>query len=234
MKAEHRKELQTNVLADRMGRLVQRMKQRPKRRVLLYLILGAAAIVVILIFLRIRETAARERSELWVMFEDGFPKYLENLKDNHRDVNPGKAANFEYAWALLWDFGLKNLGSPGRSEEALKYINGAEGYYTRLAQECADDPVWEPEALYGLAIIEETRAIRAKDRGKHLANAQERFKTLASKHKDSAFGKLAKKRAEQLEKNGPEINRFYDDLQLRLGILEERLDFKDFKLPKVQ
>ena len=32
MKAEHRKELQTNILADRMGRLVQRMKERPKLR----------------------------------------------------------------------------------------------------------------------------------------------------------------------------------------------------------
>ena len=28
MKAEHRKELQTNALADRMGRVIQRMKQR--------------------------------------------------------------------------------------------------------------------------------------------------------------------------------------------------------------
>ena len=30
MKAEHRKELETNVLADRMGRAIQSMKHRPR------------------------------------------------------------------------------------------------------------------------------------------------------------------------------------------------------------
>ena len=32
MKAEHRKELQTNALADRMGRFFQRMKARPRKK----------------------------------------------------------------------------------------------------------------------------------------------------------------------------------------------------------
>ena len=44
MKAEHRKELETNVLADRMGRVVQKIRTRPQRRVVLYVVGGVVAV----------------------------------------------------------------------------------------------------------------------------------------------------------------------------------------------
>jgi len=47
MKAEHRKELETNALAERMGRVVQGMKQAPQKRTMLWMVLVAVAVVVV-------------------------------------------------------------------------------------------------------------------------------------------------------------------------------------------
>lgn len=222
MKAEHRKELQTNVLADRMGRLVQRMKDRPKRRTTLYVILVLAVLIGVFIFYRMHQGTVRERSERWVMLEDGFVQYIEALRKQDPDTNPGKAARFQYAWLATWDLGLKLLGIDAAF--ALSNIEKAEVMYQKLAEECADDPVWEPEALYSLAIIQETKAVRARERSQHLDNALKRYQELAKKHKNSAHGKDAAKRAEILEKNRPEIVSFYRDLQDRLNIPEDDPD----------
>ncbi|MBM4072473.1 MAG: hypothetical protein FJ271_26625 [Planctomycetes bacterium] len=219
MKAEHRKELETNVLADRMGRLVQRMKERPKRRTTLYLVLGLVLFIGVFVFYRMRTGAVRERSERWVMLEDGFVQYIEALRKQDPDTNPGKAARLQYAWLANWDLGLKLLGV--EPSFALSNMEKAEVMYLKLAEECAEDPVWEPEALYSLAIIQETKAVRAKDRSQHLDDALKRYKDLASKYKNSAHGKDAAKRAELLEKNRPQIVSFYRDLQDRLNIPED-------------
>src|SRR5947209_7600143 len=109
MKAEHRKELQTNILADRMGRLVQRMKERPKKRILLYVVLGAVILVGLFIFSRIRSTSALTESEHWAMVEDGFKKDIDDLIKDFPETNAGKAARFQYAWLATWDLGLKIL-----------------------------------------------------------------------------------------------------------------------------
>ncbi len=49
----------------------------------------------------------------------------------------------------------------------------------------------------------------------------EQYKKLAAKHKNSARGKDAAKRAEILEKSRTQIVTFYEDLQNRLKIPEE-------------
>lgn len=219
MKAEHRKELETNVLAARMGRLVERMKTRPKRRMMLYVILGTVAVVGLFIAYRIHREKIRERSERWVMLEDGFRPYIDLLKHDYPETNPGKAARFQYAWLAIWDLGLKILGTD--SARALENMEAAESMYLLLKKDCVDDPVWEPEALYSLAVIEETRAVRQKERSKHLDNAQSMYQELAKKYKNSAHGKDAARRAEILDKDRQQIVRFYEELQNRLAIPEE-------------
>lgn len=221
MKAEHRKELQTNVLADRMGRFVQRMKDRPRRRTMLYVVLGLIVVVALFIIYQMRQGTITERSRRWVMLEDGFKPYIDLLKKDDAETNPGKAARFQYAWLATWDRGLKLLGVD--PVQALEDLEVAEVLYRQLAKDCAKDPVWEPEALYSLAIIEETKAVRAKERSQHLDNALKMYKDLAGNetHKNSARGKDAAKRAEILEKNRPQIVSFYEDLQNRLKIPEE-------------
>ena len=48
MKAEHRKELQTNVLADRLGKAIQGIKEGPSRGTMLFV--GVVALAGLLIF----------------------------------------------------------------------------------------------------------------------------------------------------------------------------------------
>jgi hypothetical protein len=216
MKAEHRKELQTNILADRMGRLVQRIKERPKKRVFLYVVLAAVIIVGLFIFFRFRSSTALEESERWAWLEDGFRPFMDELRDKYPETNQGKAARFQYAWLALWDVGGKILG--GDPVEALGNLEVAEHLYLKLKKDSDGDPIWEPEALYGLAVIEETRAIRLKGRAEHLTEAMKQYKNLAEKHKNSARGKLAAQRAEVLEKRTQEIIDFYDDLSTRLDV----------------
>ncbi len=224
MKAEHRKELETNVLADRMGRFVQRMKTRPKRRVMFYVIVGLAVLIGLYIFIRVRNAAAQERSEHWVMLEDGFKPYIDLLATDDPDTNPGKAARFQRAWMFTWSQGLQLLAI--EPDRALVNLQLVEGLYLGLAKQVAGDPIWEPEALYSLAVIAETKAVRQKDRSEHLDQARDLYRQLAKKYKDSAHGKMAEKRAELLDKNRQQIVSFYDDLQTRLKIPEEPLEPK--------
>jgi hypothetical protein len=218
MKAEHRKELQTNVLADRMGRLVQGMKTRPPRRAFVYVIAGVAVLVALVIFNNTRQSAAEELSRQWLMLEDGYKGYLDVLQSEHKDTNAGKAARFQYAWVLTWDVGLKRMAAD--PVQALDALDIAEKRYRQLAEECKDDPVWEPEALYAIAIIEESRAVHAETRDKHLEKALAMYKKLANEHKDSAHGKTARKRAQILEdkEKSKEVVNFYARLGAQLEV----------------
>lgn len=226
MKAEHRKELQTNVLADRMGKLVQRMKERPKKRVVLYVILGAVILGGLFIFSRIRSASALEESDHWSWLEDGFKLEMDKLIFEYPDTNAGKGARYQYAWLALWDVGLKTLAADpvdvlkvrGEIDDKPGNLEVAEINYLKLKKNCEGDPIWESEAMYALAVIEETRAIRLKGRDEHLKEALRRYKELAEKYKTSARGKQAQKWAEVLEKKMPEIVSFYDDLNTRLDI----------------
>jgi len=230
MKAEHRKELETNILADRMGHLIQRMKHRPQRRVYLYVIAGLIVLVGLFIFYNMRKTSSAEASERWRWLEDGFRPYIDKLKADYKETNEGKAARFQYAWLAGWDEGLALLGA--QPVQAFADLEVAESYYRGLREDCAGDPVWEPEALYALAVIEETRALRAKDRDKHLDRAKSLYRELSEKHKDSAHGRSAKKRAELLEKKSKEIAEFYADLELRLDVEKQFFEAEQFKKKK--
>jgi hypothetical protein len=216
MKAEHRKELETNILADRVGHLIQRIKHRPQRRAFLYVIAGLIIAVGLFIFYNMRKTSAAEASERWRWLEDGYKPYIDKLKAEYKETNEGKAARFHYAWLAAWDEGLTWVGAdPVR---AFSDLDVAHSYYSGLKEDCAGDPVWEPEALYALAVIEEARALRAKDRSVHLDRAKGMYRRLADQHKDSAHGKSARKRAKLLEDKSKEVAEFYADLEARLDV----------------
>jgi hypothetical protein len=240
MKAEHRKELETNILADRMGHLIQRIKHRPQRRVFLYVIAGLILAVALFVFYNMRKSAAADESERWRWLEDGFRPYIDQLKSEYKDTNAGKAARFQYAWLAAWGEGMMLVGAS--PVEAFRDLEVAEHYYKGLEEDCAGDPVWEVEALYGQAIIEEARALRVKTRSDHIDRARALYEKLADKYKDSAHGKSARKRAKFLKENGKEVAEFYANLESRLDVegrffeadqaLKERLPKKNEPAPK--
>src|SRR5437762_12584 len=103
MKAEHRKELQTNVLADRMGRLLQRAKGRPKRSTVLTAFLVVLAILAVTFYFMTRRGRENLNSRLWAEFETGQLASLADLQKKYPTKEPGKAARFQLAWFQLWE-----------------------------------------------------------------------------------------------------------------------------------
>ncbi|MCI0641682.1 MAG: hypothetical protein L0Y72_25940 [Gemmataceae bacterium] len=221
MKAEQRKELETNALADRVGRMVTKLKTGQNNKTLILCVLGGAVLVVVFFFwMKSRGVGRFENAERWSDLEDGAGPYMDRLLKEHGATNQGKAATFQYAWTILWNRGVQLLGHG--PAEALKMLDAAERVYDDLAKECEGDPVWQPEALYALAIIEETRTIRDR---KHLELALDRYKELADKHKDSAYGKMAAARVEVLEnpQSRDAILLFYQGLQQDFHVRDEKL-----------
>src|ERR1700733_10964809 len=93
MKAEHRKELQTNTLADMLGRTVRKARSGGGLswfKVFLVLFVGA----VVLGFFWVRSNKARENAEAWAKIEYNDGKSLEELVSDLRDTKQGQAARF--------------------------------------------------------------------------------------------------------------------------------------------
>ncbi len=220
MKAEHRKELETNILADKMGKLISGAKEGPTRGFLFYLLVGLAAIVVVFFIYRWLVMGANKNAPLWIALEDGDASNIEAIVKLSKNEYPGKAARFQIAWQYLWFSGLNRLGDSPK--QALKSIEIAEAYYTDLAKDCKDDPVFQPEALYGLAVIEETRLIE-KEKRASLALVTEKYQAVVTANKDSAFARLAKQRLDDLETKSLDILTFYHDLDIVLSRLERPL-----------
>jgi hypothetical protein len=219
MKAEQRKELETNALADRMGHLMQRMKTQPRRSAMYWVVGGIVLLVVAILTIRWFQVSREENSTRWRMLDLQSQRALQFLasKDN-ADTNAGKAARFELAWLYYWEGGVKRLGVDGN--KALETLQDVAAEYRKLAEDCAGDPIWEPEALYGQAVIEETQAVVNLD---HLEAAKRLYEDLATKHKDSARGKLAAKWVEnyQSDKGKQELKDFYQQMQTALDIRDQ-------------
>ena len=213
MKAEHRKELETNILADRMGRAIQSMKQRPDKRLIFWGLLVLAVLVIGWFFFRKSQLTRDESSRDWRQFalNEFEPRGLKS------ENNTSKAVLFQNAWIYLWDYGINKIGT--KPNESLALLDRLENTYEELSRMAKDDPIYLPEALYALAVIEETRAIRNRDK---LNSALERFKTVADKHKDTAFGKMAQDRIEILENKDKrdEVALFYQKLQEKYRVPE--------------
>ena len=110
MKAEHRKELETNSLAEGMGKLIQKVKKPKDRSLVLYLVAAVAVVGVLWVVVMVRGRRVEQGAEHWLYLDNGGQAFLrELLKD--RDTTQGKAARFQTAWITLWEDGIKSLGS---------------------------------------------------------------------------------------------------------------------------
>jgi hypothetical protein len=218
MKAEHRKELETNALAERMGRVVQGIKQKPQKRTMLWMVAAAVVVVIILFFWRRGVQRAEENSRNWMILGAGSGQNLEFLVKEDPQSNQAKAVEFESRYAIF-RYLLERLTTDPNIVLA-NLDNLAQGY-RELEKLCKDDKVLLPEALFAQAVIEETRILKDDDKWKSALAA---YKVVADNHKDSAFGKLAAKRVEVLENNDKrrELLLTYQDLR-REFVREDRL-----------
>jgi hypothetical protein len=212
MKAEHRKELETNLLADRMGSIIQRMKGGPQRRTIFYWFLLLLVVVIAVVAYYYFQGDRAGAVQRWIALDFGE---IEALRRDTEESNPKKAAELELWHYYLTKEGVLNLGSDPKN--ALRFIVGIGEVYDDLSkkQYFKDDPQWAAEVDYALAVIEETRA--AVDI-KKLDSAKLRYEQVANDHKKTTFGDLAAKRKEVLadKEKFKQIKEFYIEMNAKL------------------
>jgi tetratricopeptide (TPR) repeat protein len=222
MKAEHRHELKTNVLADTLGRAVQGLKAGPSRHTLL---IGVVAVVVIVIGVTayfIWKGQKENRSALWEKFDgaggtldkaanpDDLQAALGKLKElaeQNPHTLPGAAAQFDRARVLLRR-GLEHLYSPDR-DSALADLREARKLYGDLAADAFirdSHPLLAEEAMMGAAKADESLG--------DLDKALEGYKNLVKTFPKGALHEEADKRATYLADadNRARIKALYDKL----------------------
>jgi hypothetical protein len=211
MKAEHRKELETNVLADKLGRVVEGIKSGPKGS---YLVWGGIAVAVLIVLgvMYFLKSSRAGQSALWVQLDsENSVDKLGEFADAHRGSTQGRIARFEIARILIAD-GTQNLGSEADHASSLDKLEKARDLYRELAPQSKDAPLLQQEAMMGEAKAEESLAGSVKNGS--LEKAMELYRALANAYPDSFQGKAAAQRVKDLEDpdKRKQIEAFYANL----------------------
>ena len=229
MKAEHRKELHTNLLADRLTKLAKNLKSGPSSSSLAIWI-GIGLLVLTYIVWRVYSRSATEtRAALWSSMNAALQddaglqgKLSELAKDNPRTI-PGRVARLQLARRHLQD-GVRQLPvEPFRKEAVAKLIQ-ARDEFAQLASETAGDSLLGAEALMGQARAEEALASvpNPDDASKPLGDldkAQKAYEQVVAKYRDSAEVAIAKERLKIYENKDQRrgLEQFYARLREEFG-----------------
>lgn len=197
MKAEHRKELETNTLADKLGGVVQSFKEGPSTSTVIFGSVVVLVILLILVFRWVSSNAEASDSARWMKWNQlNSQEELEAFAKENADKVQGRLARFELA-RLDLVAGLRDLGSPISRGEAVKRIQRAATAYEALATESSGSPRLAQEALLNAAKAQETLG--------NLDKAKAHYKRLASEYPQSLKGKDAADQLKELEAAGSEM-----------------------------
>jgi len=190
MKAEHRKELKTNVLAETLEKTLQSIKEGPSRGTLLTL--GVVALALVLFFTwRYFATSAREDdSSRWLRWDSLIAAQQLEAFAQDKDIQgtpQGRLARFQVARLDLFE-GLRQLGSS--RNQGVESITRAAQAYVKLVDDTQDVPLLQQEALMGAAKAYESLG--------DLKKAQTYYDRLTREHPQSALGQAAAKDLQRL------------------------------------
>jgi tetratricopeptide (TPR) repeat protein len=221
MKAEERKALETNTLANTIGNLLQKGKEGISRNALI--VVGAIVLVIVLVYTW-RYFAARSQAlnaQLWLRWDNlGDPdtmaqvatelekggslplgsqarkevidlKLLEKFSTEHPGTVQGRMARFQRARLALYD-GLRSLGRIDEREQALERLKTAADEYDKLIQDSRDVPLLYQEALLNCG--------KANEALGQIPKALTYYKRLHSEFPNTELGKTAGKEVTRLEK----------------------------------
>ena len=208
MKAEERKQIETNSLAQ----AVQRMRERVTGRTLYY-VLGTIAIIVGGILLYRYLTGERTKTRDAILIElvnADTPEKLQQGMEAHRGTVLGSLFKLHLARHLLLDEGLPKLGtdsSEGRRQAAAS-VEQARTYYLDLTGEFKEkeEPdllqvAWQGAAQAEEALVGLPTADGGNDSRGSVDKAIEYYENAASIFPDSEPSKRYKKWAETLKAN---------------------------------
>src|SRR5262249_27229887 len=163
--AAHRKELQTNVLADRVGKLYESVKSGPKTTSALVWLFVLLAVVAAVSWKFLSSTNPDEESARWVYLRhathdpDGMARDLQELVDENRAPAQSRAARFQQARLRLRQGQESLVAAEAKTRaEAADKLRSARDLYEQLAREAKSFPILQQEALLGVATTEETLA----------------------------------------------------------------------------
>jgi tetratricopeptide (TPR) repeat protein len=199
MKAEHRKELMTNTLANRLGEAVQTMKEGPSRGTIFVLAAVGVIVILALVWRYLATSGEESDSAQWLKWDSlATPEQLKAFVENKEIEGQaqGRLARLEEARRSLHE-GLRQLGNAGTRKKALEELKGAAGLYDKLAQECADKPLLHQQVLMGAAKANESLG--------EVEQARKYYQQLQDKYGKSVFGQEAAEQIQRLdaaEKNG--------------------------------
>lgn len=222
MKAEHRKELQTNELADWMGRKLDTLKtdKRSWTTGLVIVLLVGGAIGASVYFLKGTSGSSLLWGKLSIASDkrdlDAASKELEKLAQENPNTRVGRAAQFEVA-RIQYQEGVRDLASPDLRPGALTKLQKARELYEQLASECKDAPQLSQEALMWIAKIDETliNATRPEKPGEKLSDidrAIQAYQKLGQLTPETFQTKAATERAKLLQDKRADFEAFYSKL----------------------
>lgn len=217
MKAEHRKELQTNELADSVGKLIQAVRTGPSRSTLWLL---GGVVLAILTFVGIRHLVRsnqQQASAAWVRADEAnrklsqasdlgqVDKILEELAatPEGQQTLADRTVQFTRARTLL-RLGLERMYAELERDKARAHIEQAEKLYAELAAQTGSQPILHQEALMGRA-----KALESLGR---VDDALPVYEQLAKRYPNSARGKAAEERAKYLQDHLEQVQQFYGAL----------------------
>lgn len=219
MKGEHRKELETNALADRIGKFLTKFKG--ERKYALWLVAALAGIMLI-VWYWFASSSPSQTSTLWTQYDAANSvQLMEKIAEANPGTNPAMAAQFQIARHKLHE-GILALGTPSRRTEAVGKILDARKLYKKLLDTCKSYPTLAQEALMSLASSEES-LVGIPDPGKpeqsagDLDQAIAHYQELTRSYPESPPGKEAASRLKLLEdpKEKARIRTFYEELNTR-------------------
>jgi hypothetical protein len=212
MKAEHRKELRTNVLYERLTHLWQDLKAGPNTTTIvicLVILLIAGAVIA---WRLVRNSQVASQSAAWVKVynADNIEQFQEVAKEN-ASRPPALAARFEGARAQL-RHGLEKLAANDEKErgEAAEKVKSAGELYAQLVNDAKDYPLLVQEALMGAA--------KARESQGDLDGALNYYRDLAGRKPESDLTRQAQQSAKDLDDPATreKIRTFYDELKKQL------------------
>ncbi len=196
MKAEHRHELQTNVLADWISNSADKVK--PYTSIITIVCIGVAIGIGIIAYIRSMERRSQTEAaeQLVSALQGGGPGELQAMIADYKGTEPATVAQLLLAEQQL-DAGADTLFSnkPAARENLSK---AAESF--ALAKDQSQDPMLRAWAIYGLA--------RAHESMGELDRARADYQLLRKDYPDGALADPARKALDRLER--PSVKEFYD------------------------
>jgi tetratricopeptide (TPR) repeat protein len=208
MKAEHRKELQTNALADHLGKWLQTLKTGPKPTAVVVAVFIVLVIGLIFAWGWYATKSSEERAQLWLSFDNAASLGdLEMLSEKHQGTEVALLSQFQEARIKLRE-GLKDLYASlaDSRTKAQEKVKEAGDLYERLIPRARNTPVLYQEALLGIASARESLGDISGAIGFYGQLKDSYTKGTPAYEQIDAY--LAK-----LEKGKADVAKFYDDLQ---------------------